>query len=232
MVIAASVIFARSREEQQETVNDRSWTRLAEQLAFVESPGGEADPDALLVSATDLDGTLAGPWAAALVGPAFAEQGDFKRAVQELEAFASANPNHPLAALPIEVDGDRTDAISVFRDRLAEIEAFKASNPALFSNPPAPADAPRVRLETSAGPIVVALYNDKAPDHTENFLAKVRGGEYDGTKFHRVIPGFMIQVAAEVCQLAELLGLGHISTAGSPFGGLAVDRKGIAALDH
>ncbi len=54
-------------------------------------------------------------------------------------------------------------------------------------------DAPRVSLETSKGTIVVELYPDKTPKTVENFLTYVRDGFYDGTIFHRVIKGFMIQ---------------------------------------
>lgn len=52
---------------------------------------------------------------------------------------------------------------------------------------------PRVAFETSKGRIVVELFADKAPRSVENFLAYVHSGHYDGTVFHRVIPGFMIQ---------------------------------------
>jgi len=52
---------------------------------------------------------------------------------------------------------------------------------------------PRVTLQTSKGNIVLELYADKAPVTAENFLGYVRDGFFDGTIFHRVIPGFMIQ---------------------------------------
>ncbi len=55
------------------------------------------------------------------------------------------------------------------------------------------ADAPKVRLSTSAGDIVLELQPDKAPKSVENFLQYVRDKHYDGTVFHRVIDGFMIQ---------------------------------------
>jgi peptidyl-prolyl cis-trans isomerase A (cyclophilin A) len=54
-------------------------------------------------------------------------------------------------------------------------------------------DTPKVRLTTSAGDIVIELYADKAPKSVENFLQYVRDKHYDGTVFHRVIDGFMIQ---------------------------------------
>jgi len=50
-----------------------------------------------------------------------------------------------------------------------------------------------VRLETNKGDILVELDGEKAPKTTENFLAYVREGFYDGTIFHRVIDNFMIQ---------------------------------------
>ncbi|MBK1672248.1 peptidylprolyl isomerase [Ectothiorhodospira shaposhnikovii] len=53
--------------------------------------------------------------------------------------------------------------------------------------------APRVTIETTKGTIVLELYADKAPETVANFLAYANDGFYDGTIFHRVIPGFMVQ---------------------------------------
>ena len=52
---------------------------------------------------------------------------------------------------------------------------------------------PLVKLETSMGDITLELYPDKAPATVANFLEYVKAGFYDGTIFHRVINGFMIQ---------------------------------------
>ena len=52
---------------------------------------------------------------------------------------------------------------------------------------------PVVKLETSKGDIVIELDEAKAPKSVANFLAYVKDGFYDGTVFHRVIDGFMIQ---------------------------------------
>ena len=51
----------------------------------------------------------------------------------------------------------------------------------------------RARFKTERGEIVVDLYADKAPMTVENFINLARSGFYDGTTFHRVIPGFMAQ---------------------------------------
>lgn len=59
---------------------------------------------------------------------------------------------------------------------------------------PPPADPyPRVALDTNMGTIVVELDRARAPITVKNFLQYVRDGFYDGTIFHRVIPGFVAQ---------------------------------------
>lgn len=54
-------------------------------------------------------------------------------------------------------------------------------------------DAPVVVIETNVGKIEVKLYPDKSPLAVENFLGLAKKGYYNGTIFHRVIKGFMIQ---------------------------------------
>lgn len=57
----------------------------------------------------------------------------------------------------------------------------------------APAWAQKVRLSTSMGDIVLQLDAERAPLTVANFLQYVKTGQYNGTVFHRVIDGFMIQ---------------------------------------
>ena len=52
---------------------------------------------------------------------------------------------------------------------------------------------PQVEFDTTAGKIKVELFPDAAPKTVANFLDYVKAKHYDGTQFHRVIPGFMIQ---------------------------------------
>ena len=63
----------------------------------------------------------------------------------------------------------------------------------IFVAPVHAQNAPRVKLATSLGDIVVELNPAKAPKTVENFLKYVADKHYDGTIFHRVIDGFMIQ---------------------------------------
>lgn len=56
-----------------------------------------------------------------------------------------------------------------------------------------PPDFPMIRMQTNYGTIVLELDAQKAPKTVANFLAYAKNGHYDGTLFHRVIVGFMIQ---------------------------------------
>ena len=51
----------------------------------------------------------------------------------------------------------------------------------------------RAVLDTDAGPVTVEFFADRAPEHVRNFLRLADAGVYDGTAFHRVVPGFVIQ---------------------------------------
>ena len=72
------------------------------------------------------------------------------------------------------------------RHLLAFATAASLAFPALAANP-------TVELKTSQGDIVVEVFADKAPKSAENFVQYVKDGFYDGTVFHRVIDGFMVQ---------------------------------------
>src|SRR4051812_20289314 len=68
----------------------------------------------------------------------------------------------------------------------ALLAAFAFSTAAMAANP-------QIEFKTTMGTIVAELYPEKAPKTVENFLQYVKDGQYKGTIFHRVIPGFMIQ---------------------------------------
>ena len=54
-------------------------------------------------------------------------------------------------------------------------------------------DAPKLRIATNMGDIMIEVYPDKAPKTVANFLQYVKDKHYNGTIFHRVIPNFMVQ---------------------------------------
>ncbi|MBX3623884.1 MAG: peptidyl-prolyl cis-trans isomerase [Rhizobacter sp.] len=65
------------------------------------------------------------------------------------------------------------------------------------------AHAQKVKLATSMGDIVVELDAAKAPKTVDNFVQYVKAGHYDGTVFHRVIDGFMIQGGGMTADMNE-----------------------------
>jgi peptidyl-prolyl cis-trans isomerase A (cyclophilin A) len=68
---------------------------------------------------------------------------------------------------------------------------------------PTPPSGPVVVLETSLGTIRIVLNREKAPLSVDNFLRYVRARHYDGTIFHRVIHGFMVQGGGFTADMKE-----------------------------
>jgi cyclophilin family peptidyl-prolyl cis-trans isomerase len=76
--------------------------------------------------------------------------------------------------------------------KLTKLAALGALSITLLCSAAATA-APSVELQTSMGKIVIELDSEKAPKTVQNFLQYTKDGFYNGTIFHRVIDGFMIQ---------------------------------------
>ena len=79
----------------------------------------------------------------------------------------------------------------------------KAADAKTETKKPAPTGVLKVALETSKGKIVIQLFPDKAPTTVANFMSYVDAGFYNGTVFHRVIDGFMIQGGGFTADLAQ-----------------------------
>jgi peptidyl-prolyl cis-trans isomerase B (cyclophilin B) len=95
-------------------------------------------------------------------------------------------------------------------DRIEMTKVTIRDKPAVTAEPfstETVADLGRYRavLETSMGDITIALTADKAPEHVRNFLRLASAGVYDGTSWHRVVKGFVIQT-------------GHLPTRAEPLG--------------
>jgi cyclophilin family peptidyl-prolyl cis-trans isomerase len=81
--------------------------------------------------------------------------------------------------------------------------AFSISTLAIAANP-------QVELRTNMGAVVLELDAQKAPQTVENFIQYVKSGHYDGTVFHRVIPGFMVQGGGFTPEMREKPTRGNI----------------------
>ncbi len=110
--------------------------------------------------------------------------------VKKLESSAA-----PILKLemPIGVDGASETLLDYLSNSIAGTRKQLEETGITLFNPPPPSGSPRVRINTSLGPIEVALYEEAAPKHVANFLGNVESGIYKGTRFHRIIRGFMIQ---------------------------------------
>ncbi|MDP6538046.1 MAG: peptidylprolyl isomerase [Planctomycetota bacterium] len=193
VVISVGVLGASFFRMQEEAGKDESWDTLGATLE-AGGIGILGDPVEIEPVLDSIAGTQAAPWAAYSLALSHAEEGEFEQAQAALTRLAAEHPEHLLASERFSFGEDSTPRTVV--ERLSRIfsdsAAFRAARPLVFANPEPAADAPRVRLSTAEGDIVVALYPDRAPEHVANFLKLCGEGYYDGTRFHRVRQSFLI----------------------------------------
>lgn len=109
----------------------------------------------------------------------------FGRVVEGLEVVEK------ISAAPVDGQGKVTERIEIAS---VTIRDAPPPEPVPFTIEPISDLATyRVVLDTSRGPITIALDPAKAPSHVRNFLRLASSGVYDGTSFHRVVKGFVVQ---------------------------------------
>jgi peptidyl-prolyl cis-trans isomerase B (cyclophilin B) len=101
------------------------------------------------------------------------------------------NVAQKISVAAADAKGAPTERIEVRRVTIRDRPA-PAAEP-FVSEPPAELAAYRATIETSMGNIVLEFLPDRAPNHVRNFLRLAQAGVYDGTAFHRVVRGFVIQ---------------------------------------
>ena len=194
----AILVEVQSRSGQESV--DASWNRLGEELnynfLFGAGPVSIPSGSVLKLLSDELGEGSAGAWASALVVGREVEDEEWSQAEGTLREFQSSHPDHILCSQPLypaPEEGSLETLSRHIEDRASRMKSWEASHPLLFANPELPADAPRVRITTDKGSIVVGLYTDRAPKHAEAFLAHVESGEYTGSKFHFVTAETLIQ---------------------------------------
>ena len=194
VLIAAVVVLIQIRGHQASTTMAQSWDRFRQEidLSTLQAPGASAE---VARAADELAGTPAGIWALAMEVMAFTRDREFDRANAALSRLRGIGGTHALVADRIRWGSEPVEmTLPEFLGRhIEDAQAFEAKYPGLFHNPTLPAGAPRVRINTAKGEVVVGLFADRASQHVENFLELVDNGFYDGTVFHRVVPGSLIQ---------------------------------------
>ena len=198
LVVIAAILIPHYTQQRSQSAALQNWDRLRSEVEFGNALFGGIQggaPPVLAGLADEFQGKPIGAWAKALEVGGELQNEKYEEAEKAASQLATIWPEHPIAteALVPGPDGTAMKLTEAIRSRRAKLEAWKKEHAFLFSNPDLPADAPRVRLNTSKGPIVIGLYVDRAPKHAENFLRFCREGYYNGTKFHRVVRGTLVQ---------------------------------------
>jgi cyclophilin family peptidyl-prolyl cis-trans isomerase len=96
-----------------------------------------------------------------------------------------------ISETPVDDKGLATDRVEIRHVTIRETPAEP-----FITESPAELAAYRAVLDTSAGPIAIEFFTDKAPNTVRQFMRLAAAGVYDGMAFHRVAPGFVIQTGA------------------------------------
>ncbi len=107
-----------------------------------------------------------------------------------------------ISETPVDASGLATERVEIARITIRDTpppapEPFSTETPQDLASY-------RALLDTSAGPITIEFFPDKAPTHVRQFLRLADAGVYDGTAFHRVVPGFVVQTGALTSRAAPL----------------------------
>jgi cyclophilin family peptidyl-prolyl cis-trans isomerase len=107
-----------------------------------------------------------------------------------------------ISEAPTDDQGKLTDRVEIVA---VTIRDAPPPEPVPFSSESA-ADLAQYRavLETSRGPVTLEFLPDKAPEHVRNFLRLAAAGVYDGTSFHRIVRGFVVQTGMVSTRSAPL----------------------------
>lgn len=194
VVVSGVILFQVNRAQSAVEGRRADWNAVYEAMV---------DPDdraaALGRAADEVDGSLISwvQYFRAGILAAGGDPDDVKEAKSIAATAASGDSVHPVLdqlKFSYDADGEAMSPGRAMEARLAaEVQWIDELGVEIYENPPLPADATRVELETEKGTIVVALYDDLAPEHASNFAEKASSGFYDGTLFHRTVNGELIQ---------------------------------------
>lgn len=194
--LAALILVRANAKHAERTESDSHWGKLLTVAAEDPNSGILNGPPAdLRRLAEDIKGSPTGGWALYIGATSALTSQEFEEAEALLVELRTSYPRHALVTQEFR-DEEGSDTSTVVERLLSRIEAertFFREHSSLFENPALPADAPRVRVTTDRGAIVLGLYADLAPKHVENFIKLAKDGFYVGTKFHSIFSGEYVQ---------------------------------------
>lgn len=112
----------------------------------------------------------------------------FARVVEGIEVVEK------ISSTPVDASGKAVERVTITAVTIRETPPPEV--PPFSTETVEELSAIRAVLETSLGDIRVELFADRAPNHVRNFLRLAQVGAYEGTGFHRVVPGFVVQTGS------------------------------------
>jgi len=194
IAVGGYIAVTQYQAESEEKRQTASWVALSDTVQ-VDNPSSFATSDASAIAAVALseEPYAAGPWAKYIEASVRDQAGDSAGALSALKQLQESHPDHMLNSISFTAGSDKETVIQRMRSNVQERASWEANHPSLFANEDLAETATTVKITTTEGIMTVGLYTEQAPLHCANFLKLCSEGFYDGTKFHRVIPNFMIQ---------------------------------------
>lgn len=197
VLCGAFVLIRQAMSEGAVASLNEDWSRFAEQTEYDPNTGMlRGEPAALASLAGDFEGQPMGAWVRLTEATNRLEQNDLQGASEALAALRNEHPDHLLSSdpLPIGEDGAQQTLVDSLAAKIDARRRWEESHPELFGLPDPPDGAPRVRITTSQGDIVIALYRQEAPETTARFVELVTGGFFDGQAVHAVRKDLAIEL--------------------------------------
>lgn len=184
-----------------------NWDTL---MACVDDTGGgipTGDTAAIEAVLPSIAGTDAEAWGLFYLAASHRSENQYTEAVAVLGRLKDGHPKHPLVADMRTFGASDTpmSRVAYLTNVYASESEWRTKSPGLFANPEPAATAPRARIQTDHGDILVALDAERAPKHVENFTKLVNEGFYNGMKVHRSSFGQVMETGDPTTKDAESL---------------------------
>lgn len=196
LVVVAVLLFRQKAHANEEEAEAQAWDKLLQAASTDPQMGLMSGKPADLVAVADqIKDAHAGAFALYVAAASAARQQDYAQAKSLLTRLRQEFPSSAIVAdkLSSEPGAAKQSDVDVLESRVDAWLAWRQKNPSLFGLPDLPPDAPKVKINTDRGTIVVGLYTAQAPLHAEAFLKLARDGSFNGMKFHRVQSDRLIQ---------------------------------------
>jgi peptidyl-prolyl cis-trans isomerase B (cyclophilin B) len=194
LAVVAGLMYRQHVQGQREKDEAQAWDKIL-QATSMDQTGMSGKVDDLVGVADQIRGTNAAPSALYFAAMLAAKNGKYDQAKSLLQRLRQEYPTSSVVkdSLVQAPNGPLESDVALLEARVNAQIAWRAQHPTLTGLPELPADAPKVKINTDRGSIVVGLYTDRAPHHAEAFLKLAREGSFNGMKFHRVLADHLIQ---------------------------------------